>query len=83
MAKWVQLQLNRGKFVDREGRLFSEQRSREMWAPQTILPVNDPPPAFAGLADTDKASGEAAVRDETHETRTQRQRRRGCPNAVV
>jgi CubicO group peptidase (beta-lactamase class C family) len=49
MAKWVQLQLNRGKFVDREGRLFSEQRSREMWSPQTILPIGDPPPGLAGL----------------------------------
>jgi CubicO group peptidase (beta-lactamase class C family) len=48
MAKWVQLQLNRGKFADREGRLFSEQRSKEMWAPQTILPIGDPP-ALAGL----------------------------------
>jgi len=27
MAKWVQLQLNRGKFPDRDGRLFSEQRT--------------------------------------------------------
>src|SRR5439155_19502955 len=27
MAKWVQLQLNRGKYSDRDGRLFSEQRS--------------------------------------------------------
>jgi CubicO group peptidase (beta-lactamase class C family) len=59
MAKWVQLQLNRGKFVDRngaeldgtkkDGRLFSEQRSREMWTPQTILPIGNPPPALAGL----------------------------------
>ena len=49
MAKWVQLQLNRGKFADREGRLFSEQRSREMWSPQTILPTGDPPPPLAGL----------------------------------
>ena len=49
MAKWVQLQLNRGKFVDRDGRLFSEQRSKEMWSPQTILPTNDPPPPLAGL----------------------------------
>ena len=49
MAKWVQLQLNRGKFVDRDGRLFTEQRSREMWTPQTILPTGDPPPALAGL----------------------------------
>jgi hypothetical protein len=49
MAKWVQLQLNRGKFVDRDGRLFSEQQSKEMWSPQTILPINDPPQALAGL----------------------------------
>ena len=49
MAKWVQLQLNRGKFVDRDGRLFSEQRSKEMWSPQTILPTGDPPPPLAGL----------------------------------
>ena len=49
MAKWVQLQLNRGKFVDHEGRLFSEQRSKEMWSPQTILPIGDPPAPLAGL----------------------------------
>ena len=49
MAKWVQLQLNRGKFADREGRLFTEQRSKEMWSPQTILPTNDPPPPLAAL----------------------------------
>jgi CubicO group peptidase (beta-lactamase class C family) len=49
MAKWVQLQLDRGKFVDREGRLFGEERSKEMWTPQTILPIRDPPPALAGL----------------------------------
>ena len=49
MAKWVQLQLNRGKFVDRDGRLFSEQQSKEMWSPQTILPIGNPPPPLAGL----------------------------------
>jgi CubicO group peptidase (beta-lactamase class C family) len=49
MAKWVQLQLNRGKFTDRDGRLFSEAQSREMWSPQTILPINDPPAPLAGL----------------------------------
>jgi CubicO group peptidase (beta-lactamase class C family) len=36
MAKWMQLQLNRGKFVDRDGRLFSERQSQEMWSPQKI-----------------------------------------------
>ena len=49
MAKWVQVQLNRGKFVDRGGNLFTEQRSKEMWTPQTILPTNDPPSSLAGL----------------------------------
>jgi CubicO group peptidase (beta-lactamase class C family) len=49
MAKWVQLQLNRGKFTGRDGRLFSEQRSQEMWSPQTILSTGDPPPGLAGL----------------------------------
>jgi len=49
MAKWVQLQLNRGKFADRDGHLFSEQRSKEMWTPQTILPTNDPPAPLAAL----------------------------------
>lgn len=49
MAKWVQLQLNRGKYVDRDGRLFTEQRSKEMWSAQTILPIGDPPAPLAGL----------------------------------
>ncbi|HWY21889.1 MAG TPA: serine hydrolase [Candidatus Acidoferrum sp.] len=49
MAKWVQLQLNRGKFIDREGRLISEQQSKEMWTPQTILQTGNPPPPLAGL----------------------------------
>ena len=49
MAKWVELQLNRGTYVDRDGRLFTEQRSREMWSAQTILPISDPPAALAGL----------------------------------
>jgi CubicO group peptidase (beta-lactamase class C family) len=49
MAKWMQLQLNHGKFVDRDGRLFSEQQSREMWSPQTILPIGEPNPALVSL----------------------------------
>lgn len=49
MAKWVQLQLNRGKFPDRDGRLFTEQRSKEMWTAQTILPIGDPPPGLERL----------------------------------
>jgi CubicO group peptidase (beta-lactamase class C family) len=49
MAKWVQLQLNHGKYVDRDARLFSEKQSREMWSPQTILPTPDPPLPLAAL----------------------------------
>jgi CubicO group peptidase (beta-lactamase class C family) len=49
MAKWMLLQLNRGKFPDREGRLFSEKRSGEMWTAQTILPDVRPPAPLAGL----------------------------------
>jgi len=49
MAKWVTLQLNRGKFLDRDGRLFSERQSEEMWSPQTILPISTPPPPLAAL----------------------------------
>jgi CubicO group peptidase (beta-lactamase class C family) len=49
MAKWLQMQLNRGKFADRDGRLFSERQSREMWTPQTILPIRNLPPPLASL----------------------------------
>jgi len=49
MAKWVQVQLNRGKFADRDGRFFSERQSREMWSGQTILPIRDPAPPLASL----------------------------------
>ena len=49
MAKWVQLQLNHGKFAGRDARLFSEKNSREMWSPQTILPTGDSPPPLAAL----------------------------------
>src|SRR5260370_2685924 len=49
MARWLLLQLDRGKFPGREGRLFSEHRSGEMWSSQTILPIGNPPPALAGL----------------------------------
>jgi hypothetical protein len=49
MAKWALLQLNHGKFSDSDKRLFSEKQSREMWSPQTILPIDDPPPPLAAL----------------------------------
>jgi CubicO group peptidase (beta-lactamase class C family) len=50
MSRWLMLQLNRGKFPDGEARLFSEQRSREMWSAQTILPTNERTGPLAPLA---------------------------------
>jgi len=50
MSRWLMLQLNRGKFLDRDARLFSEQRSREMWSAETILPTREREGALAKLA---------------------------------
>jgi CubicO group peptidase (beta-lactamase class C family) len=49
MAKWVTLQLNRGKFPNSDNRLFSERQSHEMWSPQTILPTGEPLGPLAAL----------------------------------
>jgi CubicO group peptidase (beta-lactamase class C family) len=49
MAKWVIVQLNRGKLPDSDTRLFSEKQSEEMWTPQTILPIPEPPAPLAAL----------------------------------
>lgn len=49
MLKWIRLQLARGKFADGTV-LFSEEQSRLMWSPQTILGVSE----------------EAYERDRTH-----------------
>jgi CubicO group peptidase (beta-lactamase class C family) len=49
MAKWVTVQLARGKIPNKDGRLFSEARSREMWSPQTILPTGEPAGPLAAL----------------------------------
>src|SRR6266851_5714501 len=41
MARWMMLQLNHGKFPESDKRLFTEQRSQEMWSAQTILPTRE------------------------------------------
>jgi CubicO group peptidase (beta-lactamase class C family) len=41
MARWMMLQLNHGKLSDSDKRLFTEQRSQEMWSAQTILPTRE------------------------------------------
>ena len=49
MTKWLLVQLNLGKFSNSDERLFSEKQSKEMWSPQTILPIYDPPPSLVAL----------------------------------
>jgi len=49
MAKWMLVQLDRGRLPGGEARLFSERQSREMWSPQTIVPTSDAPGPLAGL----------------------------------
>jgi len=49
MAKWITVQLARGKMPNKDARLFSEARSREMWSPQTILPTAEPAGPLAAL----------------------------------
>jgi len=44
IARWLELQLNAGMDTKSGTRLFSEEQSREMWTPQTLLPVSPAPP---------------------------------------
>jgi CubicO group peptidase (beta-lactamase class C family) len=41
LAKWVQVLLDGGKYGAGK-RLYSDRVARELWSPQTILPVNNP-----------------------------------------
>ena len=43
IARWLELQLNAGMDAKSGTRLFSEEQSREMWTPQTLLPVSPAP----------------------------------------
>jgi CubicO group peptidase (beta-lactamase class C family) len=43
MAKWITIQLNAGSLGNGK-RLFSAERSREMWSAQTVMPIGSPPP---------------------------------------
>ena len=44
LAKWVTVQLNRGKIPGTDQRLFSEKDSQQMWSQQTVVPVNEEVP---------------------------------------
>ncbi|HMA38956.1 MAG TPA: serine hydrolase [Gemmatimonadales bacterium] len=48
LAKWMIARLDSGALPG-GGRLFSVRQAAEMWAPQTILPVGNPPPPLAAL----------------------------------
>jgi CubicO group peptidase (beta-lactamase class C family) len=51
MSRWVLMQLDDGKFGDPAAlRLFSSGVHREMWSPQTILPVGSPGPYNTRMA---------------------------------
>jgi CubicO group peptidase (beta-lactamase class C family) len=43
IARWLELQLNAGMDAKSGTRLFSEAQSREMWTPQTLLPIAPAP----------------------------------------
>jgi CubicO group peptidase (beta-lactamase class C family) len=51
LAKWMILQLSRG------GKLFSEAQSKEMWSPQTILPIEEATGVFAEVQPNFRAYG--------------------------
>jgi CubicO group peptidase (beta-lactamase class C family) len=57
MAKWMMLQLGRGRLASSDKRLFTEKQSREMWSPQTILPTGDPSPSLLALKTNFSAYG--------------------------
>ncbi len=45
LSKWVIAQLNHGKYgTNNENNLFSEAVQKDMWTPQTILPLNNMKP---------------------------------------
>ncbi|MDQ0462661.1 CubicO group peptidase (beta-lactamase class C family) [Caulobacter ginsengisoli] len=47
MGRWLMIQLAHGKLPEGDGRLFSEDASREMWTPQTLQPINPRPASLA------------------------------------
>jgi CubicO group peptidase (beta-lactamase class C family) len=55
LAKWMTAQLDSGRYAG--GQLWTTRRTREMWSPQTILPIGNPPPAFAALRANFQAYG--------------------------
>ncbi len=50
LARWLVVQLDKGKLPGGDVRLFSEDRSREMWTVNTTIPVGKPPAPLAAVA---------------------------------
>jgi len=55
LAKWMIVQLDSGRLP--RGRLWSSARTQEMWAPQTIMPIDKPPASLAALSPNFDAYG--------------------------
>ena len=43
MARWLQIQLSRGRIPGGDSRLFSEDQSRQMWTPAVLTPTGQAP----------------------------------------
>jgi CubicO group peptidase (beta-lactamase class C family) len=52
MAKWLQVQLDRGVIKANGKRLFSQKNAEEMWTPVTLIPVEPRPPGLEATAPT-------------------------------
>ena len=50
LARWLIVQLDKGKLPGGDARLFSADRSREMWTVHTTIPVGTPPASLAAVA---------------------------------
>lgn len=44
MSKWMIMQLKDGKYGTENQQLFSTKEHKEMWTPQTVIPINTKPP---------------------------------------
>jgi CubicO group peptidase (beta-lactamase class C family) len=55
LSKWMMTQLDSGRYSG--GRLWSARETREMWSPQTILPIGNIPAEFAALRPNFQAYG--------------------------
>ncbi|MEP6885920.1 MAG: serine hydrolase [Gammaproteobacteria bacterium] len=48
LARWLMIQLDAGQLPGASGRLFSAAAHEQMWTPQTLQPIEQPPAALKG-----------------------------------